>query len=85
MTRKISKVSTTNRLKLKGHSTSIYNRAHGTPLTAKSSWWKNKTNNIMVRDILRKLEITLTASKKAGKKKLRTTDTSKESNIKKGY
>ena len=42
---------------------------------------ENKTNNIMGRDILRKLEITLTASKNAGKKILQISDTSKESNI----
>ena len=42
---------------------------------------ENKTNNIMGRDILRKLGITLTASKNAGKKEIHITDTSAESNI----
>ena len=42
---------------------------------------ENKTNNIMGRDILRKLGITLTASKNTGKKILQISDTSIESNI----
>ena len=42
---------------------------------------ENKTNNIMGRNILRKLGITLTASKNTGKKILQISDTSIESNI----
>ena len=42
---------------------------------------ENKTNNIMGRDILRKLGIFLTASKNTGKKVLQISDTSLESNI----
>ena len=41
----------------------------------------NKSNNIIGRDILRKLGITLTASKNTGKKALQISDTSIESNI----
>ena len=41
----------------------------------------NKTNNIVGRDILRKLGITLTASKKQGKKILHNSDTTTETNI----
>ena len=44
---------------------------------------ENKTNNIMGRDILRKLGITLTANKNTGKKVLQIYDTPIESNIKK--
>ena len=42
---------------------------------------EKKTNNIMGRDILRKLGITLTTSKNTGKKVLHITDTSIEANI----
>ena len=44
---------------------------------------ENKTQNIIGKSLVRKLMITITASKNSGKKILHITDTTSESNIKK--